>query len=76
MGIKVDFNNDKCVNNDYPKLMKSKDTGNIILFSRLGTGMIVALGHHNLYGEIGYFATDWSENFFKPFTGSITLTNE
>ena len=57
----------------FPKLMRSKSTGAIVLFSGHDTGTVVASGRA---GEsIGHHAECWEIRAFEEFTGSVTLSN-
>jgi len=59
---------------EYPCLKVSKNTGNIVLFIGVKTGIVVSA--HNDMWEIGEYSYDFAEHLFTPFTGSITLSND
>jgi len=44
----------------------------IVLFSRENTGVVVFNKHSDEYS----FSSDFAEELFTPFTGSITLSND
>jgi len=61
---------------DFPMLMFSKVSGNIVLFFELGKGTIVYIGNDNKDWKFGQYVTGWSMSNFEPFFGEITLTND
>jgi len=58
--------------NDYPKIMKSKNSGLVVLFSKSELGTVI-LG--NELHDCGEFSDDWDMSSFTDFDGSITLSN-
>ena len=56
----------------YPYIGISKSNSCLILFSSEGTGFVVDGGNF----EIGYYRTNWNEDNFTPFKGTITLSND
>ena len=59
----------------YPCLMIDVE-GNITLFINKFTGFYIVNGLNNDHTDIGYYSEDWKMEYFKPFTGKITLENE
>lgn len=55
----------------YPRLMVS-DKGTIVLFTGNDVGTILKSDDY----ETGHYANDWAEQLFKPFTGTIELSND
>ncbi len=60
---------------DFPKLMKN-DHGRVVLFSCPSNGIIVVLGLNDDEADYGILSVDFDMSFYKPFTGSVTLTQE
>jgi hypothetical protein len=56
----------------YPMLMKA-DSGTIVLMKEVACGVVVA---NPVLIPIGQYVTTWPMENFKPFTGSITLSND
>jgi ribosome-associated toxin RatA of RatAB toxin-antitoxin module len=56
----------------YPCLMISDNYECIVLMQKEETG--IALKHENQ--EMGYFSNMWDMSEFKPFNGTITLSND
>ena len=70
--MKIEINNkEQNTEIKFPCLMVSKN-GNIVIMTKQKEGFAVK---HNSE-KIGYYSTDWDMSVFKPFTGSITLSNE
>ena len=68
--VKVD-ENEKDTEIEYPCLMISKINQTIILFTDYRDGTVVREG----IGEsVGYHSSSWVMGGFKPFKGSITLS--
>jgi hypothetical protein len=58
----------------YPHLgIYEKGQPFIVLFSSEDTGQVV--WSDNTERPLGYYACDWAEWSFSPFSGSITLSN-
>ena len=57
----------------YPKLMKSRVSGVIVLFESEGRGMVVY--SHETASPVGHFSSEWGDTF-EDFEGAITLENE
>ena len=60
---------------DYPYIGYFKTTENveyIVLFTSKDTGTLL---NKNKYSDAGYYGNNWGEVTFKPFQGSITLSN-
>lgn len=71
MGVKVDVTNGKEIT--YPCIMHTDDYRNLmVLMTSFGNGMQILNGR--LLSQTG--GCDWDMKQFKPFTGSITLSNE
>lgn len=58
----------------YPCLMKGDLTEAVVLFSERGKGIYLESG--TSYCPAGLFYSYFNMAHFKPFTGSITLSNE
>lgn len=76
--MKVTVNEDnKASDVKYPCLMIAND-GDILLATKEGdvclTGTVVARGDGA--SDIGHHCTGWAKSCFKPFNGSITLSND
>ena len=56
----------------YPKLMEGSD-GFVVLFSNYNTGTVVIKCQSS--HPVGYHSMDWIPGKFKPFTGTIELSN-
>ena len=56
---------------DYPKLMISKTSGDIVLFTEKLKGTVVKGGQSSL----GNHCNNWFEENFEDYTGKITLEN-
>lgn len=68
MSIKLELNKKLSHVNTYPCLMESKHTAAIILFRAHGNGTVLSgVG-------LGNKSTSWVMSNFKPYHGSITLT--
>lgn len=61
---------------EYPCLMRSEDTGNIVLFVRARVGTVVSIGRKNETWKIGEHSKCFSSVNFLPFNGTITLQND
>lgn len=60
---------------EYPCL-KVSVAGRIVLFISKETGVIVGWDNPPHEVKIGAFSKDWAETEFKPFTGTVTITQE
>ena len=70
--MKVEINNkEQNTEIKFPCLMIS-EKGNLVFMTEIGHGF--ALKHTKK--DIGYFSDLWDMDNFKPFNGSITLSNE
>ena len=58
----------------YPCLMVGS-YGLIVLFLKAEFGMVLQKGTHRHYESFEY-RTDWNMDVFKPYTGSLTLSNQ
>jgi len=56
----------------YPCLMIGEHTGVVVLFEKKGVGMVV--NNCPQYG-IGHYSNEWVMINFKPFNGTIELSN-
>lgn len=56
---------------DYPMLMESPKTGNIVLFSSHEKGMVIFStgGVH----KMGYYSDTWGMSCFRPYYGTVVL---
>lgn len=59
---------------DYPCLMMSRVSGNVVLFTSKGKGMCVHKGDSGW--NVGCYTELWDMNAFNPFNGTVTLENE
>ena len=57
----------------YPCLKEDKDLGLVVLFTSTKTGIAVNAGS-SAY-DLAFRATDWPEERFEDFDGSIILSN-
>jgi len=70
MKIKIN-NKEQNTEIKFPCLMISKDNG-IVLMTEPEKGTVL----NNFPNPIGYYSEEWYMPNFKPFNGSITLSNE
>ena len=56
----------------FPKLMQSRLTKTIILFSKRNEGVVVGKPNNT---PIGYYSTSFEMTNFEDFTGSVCLEN-
>lgn len=59
---------------EYPCL-KVSPTGRIVLFQDYNAGTVLGWTSESIK-EVGIFSKEWTESTFKPFKGSITLSND
>jgi len=57
----------------YPCLKWRESSGLIVLFTAINRGFAIK---PNIYWAIGEYYDGWKEEDFKPFHGTITLSNE
>lgn len=75
MNIKT--NESKVAEKVYPYLgqMSSNNTGLLVLFVSPKFGTVLRTGTGwNVY-DVGAYRTDWLQENFKPFNGSVTISN-
>lgn len=60
---------------EYPKLMKSKTSGTVVLFISDNEGTVI-LCTENMGYSIGMHLIDWSMQGFEEFKGTVELTND
>jgi len=65
---------DKSLEKPFPKLMKSKETGIVVLFEKEKVGIIV--GNPIGSNAMGYVSTAWSMEKFIDFDGDVLLRND
>jgi len=58
----------------YPKLMVSKVSGTVVLFTKLGSGTIVCEGY-NAYWTNGMGSSGFRMDNFQDFEGTVELSN-
>jgi hypothetical protein len=58
----------------FPKLMKHKDNGRIVLFTTEARGVVVLRGTGSY--NIGELHTNWAPSYYEDYTGSVCLENE
>lgn len=74
MSVKVKVNeSEEELTKKYPCLMKS-DKGLVVLFYEAGVGTVIVPGK-SMY-EIGNHLKKWADDQFKPFHGTVELSNE
>jgi hypothetical protein len=58
---------------NFPKLMTSRHTGSVVLFTKKGVGTVVHTGtSNNVMGDV---SQDWDMSAFVDFNGSVCLEN-
>ena len=57
----------------YPCLMIRTYNGSVVLFTEHGIGTCVHAGGDNILGE---YSDIWDKGCFKPFNGTIALSND
>ena len=61
----------------YPYIGKSRDTGNVVLFSGPHEGTFLAKGAGIISSlKVGDHSSDWAEEAFCRLDGYITLSND
>ena len=60
---------------DYPLLMISPNNL-IVRMESHGSGTVVYEGNDKKYWPLGYKSLDWAMDEFKPFHGTIELSNK
>ena len=60
---------------EYPRLKKMNNTEVVILFSDSGHGVVVAACEEDAW-TVGEYSSSWDMSRFKPFHGTVTLTQE
>lgn len=58
----------------FPKLMRHKTLGGIVLFSSVGTGTLVYQGH--IEYPIGEWDENWTFNDYEDFHETVELSND
>jgi len=72
MGIKVTANIKEVEQeNKYPYIGIGRE-GTVVLFSDKDTGTVLVKTN---YYDVGFYLKEWSEEYFTPCIGSITLEN-
>ena len=61
---------------NFPCLIKSLDTGNIVLLINNKNGIVVFIGEGNAIWGVGDFVKDLKLENFTPFNGTVTLSND
>ncbi len=77
MAVKVTLGEAKTqTEKPFPKLMKSSETGNIVLFHTLEKGTIISLGEYagNPY-HIGEYSSSLNMMIFTDYNEPITIQN-
>ena len=59
---------------EFPKLMKSSNTGIIVLFTDVDSGTTIFTGD-DVWG-VGHTSSNWNESHFKDFNEELTLKNK
>lgn len=57
----------------YPKLMRGKVSGIVVLFFKECEGTVV--GDTGPHSTIGEFCDEWPMGIFEPFKGEVVLSN-
>jgi hypothetical protein len=60
----------------FPCLMKSEETGLLVLFYAYRKGVVLSLGEKETSWKVGELNNEFYMANFKPFKGSITLSND
>ena len=64
----------------FPVLMESTDNKCVVLFNGESEGMVLLLLKENEFEYVGHYSDNWikctNTNVWKPFTGTIELSNE
>ena len=60
---------------EYPCLRFDPSDGEVVLFTEESEGTTVH-GGTRLIDRSGHYSDDWDMSLFKPFNGTITLTNQ
>jgi hypothetical protein len=63
----------ECQFEQFPALMIHEYWGRVVLFTSEKTGVVVEKGRGKR--PVGYFTTHWMSSYYKPFAGSVTLSN-
>jgi hypothetical protein len=59
--------------NQFPQMMIHSHWGRVVLFTSETTGVVVEQGRGKR--PVGYFTTHWMSSFYRPFAGSVTISN-
>ena len=59
----------------FPKLMKSKYTGMIVLFHSSAIGMVLDQSK-NPIDQVGTYSEEWAMSSFEDFNESVTIKNK
>lgn len=59
----------------YPKMMKHKDNGMIVLFKTVFEGVVIHKGTQKDW-EIGWIQTQWPMSKFEDFHGNVVIHSE
>ena len=63
---------------NFPVLMEGTESGCVVLFNGGCEGIVISEGTNNK--PVGYYSENWIEcsntDYWKPFTGTIELSNE
>ena len=59
----------------YPMLMINTQCGRIVLFTNARVGTVVFQGNTGI-DPVGLHRDDFDMNYYKPFEGSVTLSND
>lgn len=60
----------------YPCIMRRKDTNTLVLFTKRGAGVVIAVSVPSPEAELGWYTEMWLMEHFEPFHGSVTLHSE
>ena len=74
MGVKVELSTNKKENIRYPCLMINDFKNCIILMTSDGTGTILWDANPRWIGH--FQEKHWDMDYFEPFTGTLSLSNE
>ena len=61
---------------EYPCLRIGKTTGTVVLFNAHKCGTVIKSVPHNADCGVGDYRQDWIMDTFKPYNGTLTLSNQ
>ena len=73
MDVKVD--EDFLILGVFPCLMKRIDGNEVVLFTAMGEGTVLQASSESSMRPVGFTTDNWRMSAFKPFYGTVTLSN-